>query len=49
MDAVERRIRRLRRDALLLERLAREELGLAREGEVVFVLPEPNVAFETEP
>ena len=49
IEALERRIQRLRRDPLLLERLAREELGLAREGEVVFVLPEPNVAFETEP
>jgi len=46
VEALERRIQRLRRDPLLLERLAREELGLVKEGEVVFVLPEPNVPFE---
>ncbi len=40
IEALERRIRRLREDPLLLERLAREELGLVREGEVVIVLPE---------
>ena len=33
------RIERLRDDPLLLERLAREELGLVREGEVVVVFP----------
>lgn len=43
ISALDRRIRRLRHDPLLVERLAREELGLAREGEVVFVLPEANV------
>jgi cell division protein FtsB len=46
IDALERRIQRLRRDPLLLERLAREELGLVKEGEVVFVLPRANVPFE---
>lgn len=40
IGALDRRIRRLRHDPLLVERLAREELGLAREGEIVFVLPE---------
>lgn len=40
IGALERRIRRLRHDPLLVERLAREELGLAREGEVVFVVPD---------
>lgn len=39
IEALERRIQRLRHDPLLLERLAREELNLVREGEVVFVLP----------
>lgn len=43
IDALERRIRRLRDDPLLVERLAREELGLAREGEVVFVVPDEGV------
>jgi cell division protein FtsB len=42
IDALERRIRRLRHDPLLVERLAREELGLAREGDVVFVVPEAS-------
>lgn len=46
IDALERRIERLRHDPLLLERLAREELGLVKEGEVVFVLPAANVPFE---
>ena len=39
IEALDRRIRRLRSDPLLVERLAREELGLAREGDVIFVLP----------
>lgn len=42
IDALERRIQRLRHDPLLLERLAREELNLVHDGEVVFVLPEAN-------
>lgn len=37
--ALERRIERLRHDPMLQERLAREELGLARPGELVIVLP----------
>lgn len=40
IEALDRRIRRLRSDPLLVERLAREDLGLAREGDVIFVLPE---------
>ena len=40
IEALDRRIRRLRNDPLLVERLAREDLGLAREGDVIFVLPE---------
>ncbi len=46
IDALERRIERLRHDPLLLERLAREDLGLVKEGEVVFLLPRANVPFE---
>jgi cell division protein FtsB len=46
IDALERRIERLRHDPLLLERLAREDLGLVKEGELVFVLPRANVPFE---
>lgn len=42
-QALEQRIERLRDDPLMLERLAREQLGLVREGEVVVVFPEgPN-------
>lgn len=37
--ALERRIERLKHDPMLQERLAREELGLARPGEMVIVLP----------
>ena len=40
IETLERRIERIRHDPMLLERLAREELGLVKEGEVVFVLPE---------
>lgn len=40
IDALDRRIQRLRDDPLLLERLAREELGLVKDGDVVFVLPD---------
>ena len=40
VEALERRIHRLKDDPLMLERLAREELGLARPGEVVIVVPE---------
>jgi cell division protein FtsB len=40
IEALERRIRRLREDPLMLERLAREELGLVEEGDVVIVVGE---------
>jgi cell division protein FtsB len=35
-------IRALRTDARAIERLAREDLGLVREGEVVFLIREPD-------
>ena len=41
VERLERRIDRLRNDPAMLERLAREELGLARPGEVV-ILMEPE-------
>lgn len=44
IEALDRRIRRLRHDPLLVERLAREDLGLAREGDLIFVLPEGQLA-----
>jgi cell division protein FtsB len=37
---LELKIERLRDDPLMLERLAREQLGLVREGEIVVVFPE---------
>lgn len=37
--AFEQRLERLRRDPVTLERLAREELGMVRPGDVVIVLP----------
>ncbi len=40
IDVLDRRIQRLRDDPLLLERLAREQLGLVKDGDVVFVLPD---------
>lgn len=46
IQALERRIQRLRHDPLLLERLAREELNLVRESEVVFVLPDADAPPE---
>ncbi len=39
---LEQKIERLRDDPLMLERLAREQLGLVREGEVVVVFPEES-------
>lgn len=39
IESVERRLERLRRDPVTLERLAREELGMVRPGDVVIVLP----------
>lgn len=37
--AFERRLERLRHDPVTLERLAREDLGMVRPGDVVIVLP----------
>ena len=42
IDRLERRVERLRSDPVLLERLAREELGLVRPGEVVILVERPN-------
>jgi len=39
LAALRQRLERLRGDAVTLERLAREELGWVRPGEVVFVFP----------
>ena len=46
--AFERRLERLRRDPVTLERLAREDLGMVRPGDVVIVLP-PEDAAEAPP
>lgn len=40
VEVLERRVERLADDPQTLERLAREELGLVRPGDVVVVLPE---------
>lgn len=40
IETLAHRIERIRHDPTLLERLAREDLGLVKEGDVVFVLPE---------
>jgi cell division protein FtsB len=40
IQALEKRIERLRDDPVTLDRVAREELGLVRPDEVVIVLPE---------
>lgn len=44
IETLERFIRRLETDPNLLERLAREELGLVEPGDVVIVLPEEPAA-----
>jgi cell division protein FtsB len=49
IESLDRRIRRLRNDPLLVERLAREDLGLAREGDVIFVLPEEPEGVRRSP
>lgn len=46
--AFERRLDRLRHDPVTLERLAREELGMTRPGDVVIVLP-PEEPAEAPP
>ncbi len=40
IQELHRRIERLRHDPVLLERLAREELGLVKDGDTVVVLPD---------
>ncbi len=40
IEALDRRIDRMRHDPVTLERLAREDLGMVRAGDVVIVLPE---------
>jgi cell division protein FtsB len=42
VGALDRRITRLRRDPVLLETLAREELGFVKPGDVVLLYPEPS-------
>jgi cell division protein FtsB len=44
IESFERRLERLRRDPVALERLAREELGMVRPGDVVIVLPPDELA-----
>lgn len=44
---LERRIERLQRDPVTLDRVAREELGLVRPEEVVIVLPEAAPSRQT--
>lgn len=44
IESVERRLERLRRDPVTLERLAREDLGMVRPGDVVIVLPPEDAA-----
>ncbi len=51
VDALRRRIASLREDPVALERMAREQLGLVKPGEVVVVYPEtpPPPAKPTQP
>ena len=44
IDSLRQRLERLRGDPATLERLAREELGMVRPGDVVIVLPEEKGA-----
>ena len=44
IEALEQRVERLRHDPAMLEQLAREELMMARPGEIVIVLPEEMLA-----
>ena len=44
IQALDNRIDRIRHDPVMLERLAREDLGLVRDGDVVIVLPDPQDA-----
>ncbi len=43
IEELHRRIERLRNDPVLLEHLAREELGLVKDGDTVVVLPQREV------
>jgi len=48
IEQLERRVERLRDDPVLLERLARDELGMVRPGEVVVIVePEQQPAGST--
>ncbi|HXV77636.1 MAG TPA: septum formation initiator family protein [Candidatus Polarisedimenticolaceae bacterium] len=49
VDALAERIRRLEHDPMARERIAREQLGLARPGEVQFLLPREPVLPLGEP
>jgi cell division protein FtsB len=53
IEALRHRVERLRSDPAALERLAREELGMVRPGDVVIVLPaedaDPPAAPEAPP
>jgi cell division protein FtsB len=48
IDELQRRIERLRHDPVLLEHLAREELGLVKDGDTVVVLPQRAVPAPPE-
>lgn len=48
IDVLQDRIERIKNDPVTLERLAREDLGLVKPGDVVIVLPEDDTA-EAEP
>lgn len=49
IEVLEQRVERLRHDPATIEQLAREELMMARPGEVVIVLPEEPAAAAVEP
>lgn len=44
---LDHRIERIRDDPAMLERLAREDLGLVKDGDVVIVLPDPRLSRRT--
>ncbi len=51
-ERLDRQIRRLRNDPQAIERIAREEMKLARPGEVIYTLPappEPSTAAPSAP
>jgi cell division protein FtsB len=48
IEALEERVRRLKEDPAMLEQLAREEMLMARPGDVVIVLPEPALEASGE-